>query len=139
MIDFRTAGVTDIGEISISHGESETKFVTVVANYVAQEFSAWKSSMGSSSRTRNCASVIISDDTDVFMIMMCSPQLYGLGIKHVLNDTVHDVDEARRVLVKAEVTREASALVYNLAGSDYLPYTYGVDHEVFLMAFSWFR
>lgn len=81
--------------------------------------------MSSSSRARNCASLILSDDTDVFMIMIRHPQFQDLGIEDVLHDTTHSIDKARRLVDKAGLTGESSALVYNLAGSDYLPYIWG--------------
>ena len=78
---FEQTGKESLGMHVLKHGESETRFVATFENYVEGPFMnhrqkyGLKSEMDSSSMrstASSSATLIVSDDTDVFIILLCN-------------------------------------------------------------------
>ncbi|PXF41633.1 hypothetical protein BWQ96_08644 [Gracilariopsis chorda] len=85
-----------------------------------------------------CQSVMVSDDTDVFMILLSNPCMYCKGILHVISDSVHDLDAAVDALQTMGTCGGSVATLYCLAGCDFSPSIYGMSHDMFWKPFSMF-
>ena len=85
------------------------------------------------------ASVIVSNDTDVFIILLCNNYMHKYGVKHVLNDTVHDIDSAVAALRNADMTCLDVGAAYCMASCDFAPSHCGIRHEYFIEVLSTFR
>ena len=77
------------------------------------------------------ASVIVSDDTEVFIVLLCNNYMHKYGVKHVLNDTVRDIYSAVAALRNADVTCLDVGAANSMAGCDFAPSHYGIRHEDF--------
>lgn len=66
------------------------------------------------------------------MTLLCNPIVHGNGFVHVLNDTVHSVDEAVYRIGKKVLTGRTVSVGYVTAGCDFNPSVYGIGHEIFL-------
>lgn len=86
------------------------------------------------SREGSGACVIISDDTDAFFILLLSKILTGHGILHVLNGSVHSVDNAIKSIEIPEIDATSIATLYAFGGCYITPRTTGVAHELYLSA-----
>lgn len=142
---FRPNGTAEIGRTDLRHGEAETRFVAATMGYIATELSSPLSLSSSGQQTsfesslskipNECQTVIVSDDTDVFMILLSNPGLYGRGVLHVLNDTIHHLDVAISKARSYGTCGQSIALLYRLAGCDFSPSIHGMAHEAFWRPF----
>lgn len=85
--------------------------------------------MRGDSQNCGCQTLILSDDTDVFLILLSNPSMYGRGLLHVLNDTVHDLDMAVAALRSIDTCGLSLAAAYCIAGCDFSPSMYGIGHD----------
>ena len=88
-IVFKSDGTACISEYVTMHGESETRFVSAFKNCVLSFYQKFMSELQlqaqrisrQSSRSDNFrAWVILSDDTDVFIILLCNAVLHRMGV-----------------------------------------------------------
>ena len=144
---FETGGKAFLGMHALQHGESETRFVATFKAYIERPFNDTRQAVGLARQisisprgtVTYSASVIVPDDTDVFIILLCNNYMHNYGIKHVLNDTVHDIDSAAAALRNADMTCLDVGPAYFMAGCDFAPSHYGIRHEYFIEVHSTFR
>lgn len=139
---FDTNGRCSLGTESIRHGEAETRFVAVFKLFIERPWLAFRdiftTSRGPTSRHGDietetwCGSLIISDDTDVLVILLCNKEVHGHNITHALNGSIHFVDEAAYRLKEMVLSGRDIAMAYTLAGCDLTPSVHRIGHEVFL-------
>lgn len=108
---FETRGGAYIGQHEMKYGEPETRFVARYTSYIAGPFQDFKRQFGAIEPNRRTdhveivprdlrstslisGSLIISEDTEVFIILLCAEVMHSQGIVHVLNETFHSVDDA---------------------------------------------
>ena len=91
------------------------------------------------STASSSAALIVSDDTDVFTILLCNKEMHRFGVKQILGDTVHDVDSAEVSLLHSEMTAVDVGAAFCLAGCDYAPSHYGLRHDHFIESRSTFQ
>lgn len=136
---FDTDGTADIGGIDILHGEAETRFVSVANEYITGDYIRESQQAGTRGRHGTsheiCDTLIVSDDTDVFMIMLANPSMHGRGVLHVINDSIHSVDAAIDALGDLGTCGRSLATLYCIAGCDFSPSITGLAHDVFWRAF----
>lgn len=117
-----TASGLRIGSVSIAHGESETRFVAAFKHYIKPGLGV----VSCQDVLHSC--IVISDDTDVFMILLLAEVMKDHNVLHVLNGSVHAVDRAKNVLNELSSTTATIATIYALSGCDFTPGTFGVTH-----------
>ena len=141
-IVFDTDGTACVGEHAIKHGGSETRFVCAFEHYIKESFmkfcheNRYEKEGGRyvmrSDRSQISASVILSDDTDVFVILLSNESIYGYGVVQVLKDSYYDLYVAVTRLLKVGVRGKSVAMAYCIAGCDFTPSFYKIGHELFL-------
>ncbi|PXF39599.1 hypothetical protein BWQ96_10700 [Gracilariopsis chorda] len=148
---FDTNGNATVGSADIRHGESETRFVAVTKQYVSPEVSQRNGGQvpgrvgggvggdGRNAWNTECQTLIVSDDTDMFVILMSNPYMHGRGVLHVLIDTLHNLDLAIAALQSMRTCGRSVAAMYCLAGCDFTPSIYGLQHDTFWGALKMFR
>ena len=120
-----------MGEHAIKHGESETRFVCAFEHYIKESFTQFCHEkkyekeggryVKRSDRSQVSASVILSDDTYVFVILLSNESMYGYGVVHVLKYSYHDLDVAVTRLSKVGVRGKSVDMAYCPAGFDITP------------------
>ena len=147
-IIFKSNGTACLGNHVISHGEAETRFVSVIRNYIMQPFMTYTSGLPVTSQrasttpsatTRCSGSLILSDDTDVFIILLCNTSVHGMGVLHVINDSVHGLDESIAAVKKTNLSVKDVCMAYCLAGCDFCPSLFGLNHDTFIEAMRHFH
>ena len=144
---FETEVKAFLGMHASQHGESETRFVASFKAYIERPFNdtlqavdlARQISTSPRGTVTYSASVIVSDDTDVFIILLCNNYMHNYGVKHVLNDTVHGIDSAVFALCNGDMTCLDMGAAYCIAGYDLAPSHYGIRHDYFIEVLSTFR
>lgn len=76
--------------------------------------------------------MILSKDTDVFVILFCDHPIHNQNFGQVLNDTVHFIDVAVCPLELIEISGWDVSTAYAVAGCDCNPSFFGITHEMFL-------
>lgn len=127
---FQVQGGLCLGEHIIRHGEAETRFVSVFKQYT-KPYLPGVGAAGQQKNDRMDGCVLLSDYTDVLVILLTATCMQGYGVKHVLNDTVHNIDVASARLDLAGLNKHSVAAAYAFGGCDYTPGVYGIGHEVF--------
>ncbi|PXF47001.1 hypothetical protein BWQ96_03191 [Gracilariopsis chorda] len=136
-------GGLQISGVCIKHGEAETRFVAAFKHFVSpllseeSEKDVFKYNDGHHSPLPShlrCASIVLSKDTDVTMILCLAERMHGRGVLHVLGEHVIEIDTLVRNLSLNGSNQSTLACVYTLAGCDFTPGSYGVRHSHFLSA-----
>ncbi|PXF48646.1 hypothetical protein BWQ96_01498 [Gracilariopsis chorda] len=119
------------------HGELETRFLSSFHTFVVPMLrqNGWhKNENGEVQGELPTASIVLSKDTEVNMILLVAEFMRGQGDIHILLENVMEVDTLKTNLMRGSVDIKTLASVYVLAGSDFTAGTCGVTHEHYLRA-----
>ena len=119
--------------IDIRHGESETGMVAAYNTIVLPELVHWDATARTSSIKSSC--VVISNDTDVTIILGLAECMRNKNVYHVLSNTVLSIDNIWERALKMKLSFTSLACIYVFAGCDFTPGTSGISHELYLRAY----
>lgn len=122
-----TTGIMRLADTEVSHGEAETRFVTSFKRYIyptmrIRDVTTQRRTAiapGGYVNTRivdESTNLVLSDDTDVFVILLACSDLRGCHIKLVIKDTIHDLDVAFQALEAFGLKQELVVSTYAMAG-----------------------
>ena len=134
------------------HREAETRFISTFMFFIQPSWSQYLGGNESDIPKRSCiptghhapytsrncneiatsASVGLSDDTDVLVILLCNPSIHNQNVVHFLNDTVHFLDVAMCQLELLGLCGKDVSMEFAMAGCYFNPSFFGITHEVFL-------
>ena len=121
-----------ISDMTITHGESETRFIAAFKNFVAPTLTESSLQLGGSSAQNGC--VVVSKDTDVTVIIILAECMRNMKVIHVLGESVINIDELVAELERNGMSRVMFACAYVMAGCDFSAGTFGVSHVHYLRA-----
>lgn len=88
-----------LGDIHLLNGKAETRLVAAFKHYIIPSLQAQNRNDRQDSRTNSRGCLIVSDDTDVFAILLLAECMKGCGVQHVIQYTLHDIDVAHEHLI----------------------------------------